>query len=208
MKKALKITGTILLTLLLILTGVLIFFNSRYNKVNQEIKETLAATANDSVTFYHFKLQQDSLTEFILLPTPKSISYNKGQFDWPAQWKVLSELPEAPTWVNRLLKNPKGTKNGNAKIQFTKIEGLSTQAYELQIKPSLITINYSNPVGAYYAAVSLHHLKKQFPKTIECISIKDQPDLEIRGVMLDISRDKVPQLHTLKELINQLSLLN
>ncbi|GAH23368.1 unnamed protein product, partial [marine sediment metagenome] len=43
--------------------------------------------------------------------------------------------------------------------------------------------------------------------TIPCLEIKDFPDFPHRGVMLDISRNKVPKMETLYALIDLLSKL-
>ena len=42
---------------------------------------------------------------------------------------------------------------------------------------------------------------------VKCLKIEDSPDLEIRGVMLDISRSKVPTLATLKNLVDIFAML-
>lgn len=207
MKKILKITGFIILGLFLVLTAVVWFFNSRYNQVNSEIKDNMAALENAEGPFYHFELQQDSISELILLPIPKEVSPKQGQFKWPKTWEVISEIPESEKWINRLIEGHNESVENKARIRFTRVPSLDTQAYELHIGPKEVKINYATPVGAYYAVVSLYHLKKQFAPAINCISIIDRPDLEIRGVMLDISRDKVPQLKTLMTLVDQLSLL-
>ncbi len=45
------------------------------------------------------------------------------------------------------------------------------------------------------------------PVMLPCFSIKDRPDVKARGVMLDISRTKVPTMDTLLSLIDQFSML-
>lgn len=61
----------------------------------------------------------------------------------------------------------------------------------------MITVEYSNRQGLYYALVSLKVLKQNYSGTIPCVFIEDFPDLAVRGLMLDISRDKVPTNETL-----------
>lgn len=207
LKKTLKILGVILLGVVLLLAGILIFFNARYHKVNSEIKEHVAGLASEETSFYRFDLPQDSVPQWTLLPLPKRISYTQGQFQWPDQWEIETKLPDAGAWVDRLLANDEEKKEGKARIVFTEKNELSAQGYELLIAPSEINISYQDTQGAYYALVTLHHLKEQFPDAVECVRINDHPDLEIRGVMLDISRDKVPKYETLITLVEQLSLL-
>src|SRR5690606_38528252 len=40
---------------------------------------------------------------------------------------------------------------------------------------------------------------------LPCLELEDWPDFAQRGVMLDISRDKVPSLGTLRELVDSLA---
>src|ERR1700677_5098205 len=79
------------------------------------------------------------------------------------------------------------------------------QGYRLSIVPAGITISASTPAGQFYAAATLRQLKRQFPKSLPCLEIEDHPDFPVRGVMLDISRDKVPTMQTLYELIDLLA---
>ena len=207
MKKVAKITAYILLTLVVLLITALGFFNRQYNKANAEFKEMQASLTYKDSSFHRFELRKDSVSELAVLPLPKEFSWKNGQFEWSNEWEVSANLPEAVNWVNRLLGNEKGVDAKIANISFTKKEGLASEGYVLAIQPSGIHIDYSSPVGAYYAVVTLHHLKKQFPGTINCLTIKDEPDMSVRGLMYDISRDKVPQLYTLKEMVDMLSLL-
>ena len=79
------------------------------------------------------------------------------------------------------------------------------QGYRLSITPASITIAASTPAGQFYAAATLRQLRRQFPKSLPCVEIEDHPDFPVRGVMLDISRDKVPTMQTLFELIDLLA---
>jgi len=82
------------------------------------------------------------------------------------------------------------------------------QAYHLSIFKDGITLRGGSEVGLYYGLLTLQQIgafameNKYWP----CLEIMDEPDFESRGVMLDISRDKVPTLQTLYALIDQLAL--
>ena len=207
MKKLFKITVYVLLGLLVLIIGALAFFNGQYNKANKEFTEIQANLTVDGKPFFRFELKNDTTNMLALLPVPKKFVPEKGQFIWAEKWKVSANLPEAINWVNRLLGNSKEKTSLTAQITFIKNKELAPEGYELEIKPSGIDISYNTTAGAYYAIVTLHHLKIQFPEIINCLRIVDEPDLAIRGLMLDVSRDKVPQMHTLKELVDRLSLL-
>ncbi len=74
--------------------------------------------------------------------------------------------------------------------------------YTLDVRPDGIAIIATNPAMAFYAAQTLAQLFRQFPSQIPCLHIEDWPDFAARGVMLDISRDKVPTMATLYALVD------
>jgi hypothetical protein len=72
-----------------------------------------------------------------------------------------------------------------------------SQGYELRVEPSNISIRAHDPAGTFYGRQTLAQLRRQFPRELPCLHIEDWPDFPARGVMLDISRDKVPTMATL-----------
>src|SRR5262249_3434296 len=79
------------------------------------------------------------------------------------------------------------------------------QGSRLSITPQACRIVAHDAAGAYYARQTIAQLRRQFPNALPCLEIEDWPDFPHRGVMLDISRDKVPTLQTLFSLIDELS---
>ena len=73
----------------------------------------------------------------------------------------------------------------------------------MDIKTNKITVEYSNRQGLYYALVSLKVLKQNLFRIRIPMRhrIEDSPDLAVRGLMLDMSRDKVPSIKTLSGII-------
>ena len=94
-----------------------------------------------------------------------------------------------------------------ATMVFIQKPYLVKEGYQLTIEPNQITVLYADYNGALYALITLSQLIHDHPKNLPCVTICDHPDLPIRGVMLDISRDKIPTLKTLKELVWHLSTL-
>ena len=82
---------------------------------------------------------------------------------------------------------------------------LPSQAYELTITQSGITISYSSAEGAFYAAATLKQIVEQCNRDIPCLTIQDCPDFKARGLMIDISRNKIPKLDTLFRIIDLMS---
>jgi len=79
------------------------------------------------------------------------------------------------------------------------------QAYQLTITPEAITLYADSAVGLFYAVQTLRQLVRLHHARLPALTIRDWPTLAYRGLMLDISRRKVPTLETLKELVEVLS---
>jgi len=79
-------------------------------------------------------------------------------------------------------------------------EGLATQSYSLAVAPGDVTIYADTPVGLFYGVQTLRQIVRLRGADLPALLIEDWPTLAYRGVLLDISRRKVPTLQTLKEL--------
>lgn len=79
------------------------------------------------------------------------------------------------------------------------------QGYVLHITPRQVKLTFADPVGAWYGALTLRQLVRQFREALPACRIEDHPDFPSRGVMLDISRDKVPTMETLFRLVEELA---
>jgi hexosaminidase len=81
----------------------------------------------------------------------------------------------------------------------------SIRGHCLSITPQSCRIVARDPANALYARQTLAQLRRQFPAALPCLEIEDWPDFAVRGVMLDISRDKVTTMRTLFDLVDMLS---
>jgi hexosaminidase len=79
------------------------------------------------------------------------------------------------------------------------------QGYRLSITANEIKLIAHDAAGAFYGSQTLRQLQRQFPGALPCLEIDDWPDFPNRGVMLDISRDKVPTMATLFALVDLLA---
>ena len=79
------------------------------------------------------------------------------------------------------------------------------QGYELRIEADRIQLISRTPAGAFYGKQTLKALRDLHGDQLPCCLIKDKPDFDRRGVYLDCSRGKVPEVATLKKLIEQLA---
>jgi hypothetical protein len=79
------------------------------------------------------------------------------------------------------------------------------QAYRLAIEPGRIILYATAPDGLFYAVQTLRQIVRLEGATVPALTVLDWPTLRYRGLMLDISRHKVPALPTLRKLIEELS---
>lgn len=80
------------------------------------------------------------------------------------------------------------------------------EGYRLRVAPEGITIQGRDAAGVFYGVCTLIQLVQQAEGgVLPCLDIADWPDFPARGVMLDVSRDKVPTLETLFALVDRLA---
>ncbi len=82
---------------------------------------------------------------------------------------------------------------------------LGDQRYRLTISPGGIDVVAGGPAAAAYARRTLAQLVAQFGDRLPCLTVEDWPDFPVRGVMLDVSRDKVPTMETLRATVDRLA---
>jgi hypothetical protein len=79
------------------------------------------------------------------------------------------------------------------------------EGYALTIFESGIEISFRETGGLRAATATLRQLLREYGRKLPCLKIRDWPDFARRGVMLDISRGRVPKLETLLDLAEKLS---
>ncbi len=84
---------------------------------------------------------------------------------------------------------------------------LPAQGYELHIGPDAVGLAASDEAGFFYGETTLAQLATVGDGALPAGVVRDHPDLPVRGVMLDISRDKVPTTASLHALVDRLASL-
>ncbi|MBI4560349.1 MAG: family 20 glycosylhydrolase [Candidatus Hydrogenedentes bacterium] len=81
------------------------------------------------------------------------------------------------------------------------------QGYEFSISAKGVHVVAHDAPGLFYAAATLGQLARQCPTPgrLPVVKIEDWPDFPNRGVMLDIARDKIPEMETLYALVDKLA---
>jgi hypothetical protein len=85
--------------------------------------------------------------------------------------------------------------------------GIAAAGYRLVVTPGRVVIEARDPAGVFYARATLSQLVRlhALAGRIPALTIEDAPDFAERGVMLDVSRDKVPTMETLYRLVDELA---
>ena len=159
------------------------------------------------------------MTENLLvIPYPKKVSFSQGIYEVKKTGSILFDGPDAKKIgillrklllnydLNYILKSSKSSQENNGKIYLiinSKVVP-QIQGYKLIIDDS-ITIIGNNSAGLFYGLQTLRQLLRQFGLNIPKLVIEDYPDFLHRGIMIDISRDRVPKMETLEYIIDKLS---
>ena len=117
-----------------------------------------------------------------LLPAPRSLKIHRGTFTLPKQ-KPLAAIKVVRS--NSAPNHPEG--------------------YALVISKTGVEISFRDTGGLRAASATLRQLLREYGRRLPCLRIRDWPDFARRGVMLDISRGRVPKLETLLDLAEKLS---
>jgi hypothetical protein len=117
-----------------------------------------------------------------LLPYPRSLELLRGTFTLPKH-KPLAAI----------------------KVVRTRSAPDHPEGYALTISKNEIEISFRETGGLRAATATLRQLLREYGRRLPCLRIRDWPDFARRGVMLDISRGRVPKLETLLDLAEKLS---
>jgi len=133
------------------------------------------------------------MERIVVVPPPRRIRAGRGNFQLPAgladalaAYTVGAELPAGIT----------------ARVDHAQVR--HEQGYLLSVKPDGLSLLAADPRGLFYGAMTLRQLLRQANRAgeIPCVHIEDWPSYPVRGVMLDISRDRVPTRETLRRLLD------
>lgn len=81
------------------------------------------------------------------------------------------------------------------------------EGYRLSIGGDQIAIRAATPAGLHHGINTLQQIANQSGTRLPCLEIEDWPDVARRGVLLDVSRDKVPTMRSLLAIIDWLASL-
>ncbi len=125
----------------------------------------------------------------VLLPTAarlKSAATEAG-----VELEVVTGPPEHPRLAIRALQSTEAPPQA--------------EGYALVIGANGVTIHYREEGGLRAAMATLRQLLREHGRQLPRLVIRDYPDFVRRGVMLDVSRGRVPNLQTLLGLVEHLA---
>ncbi|MFW6352787.1 MAG: beta-N-acetylhexosaminidase [Verrucomicrobiota bacterium] len=153
----------------------------------------------------------------LLFPSPSHLSLSGPAQAWPEE---LSFGPLPPTfaaaegalrWLVRdaeeAVRRPwRAVAGGRAAfLRFAVQPDLPSEAYQLVHDKEGLALRASTAAGLRHGLHTLGQLFAQCPEEAPALVIEDAPVLEVRGYMLDLSRDKVPTMATLRTLVRTLA---
>lgn len=153
----------------------------------------------------------------LLLPYPQYLASFSGSFRIPSGGSIILASPEdsgslpaarrLQQVISEVLRLKLPVSVGfrsivTAACSFTPDAGLPAQAYEIVVTESGIAVTYGSPEAAYYASATLKQILAQSGRDVPCLHIRDCPDFNARGLMIDISRNKIPKRDTLCRIID------
>jgi len=144
---------------------------------------------------------------FALIPVPQQMEFTSGTYFLPETIHFNSP-DEKRELINGIIERQLGlsaTQVGAVSIRFTPDLDLPEQGYSLTVSNRGIDITYSDDAGLFYSIITMAQISKQTERELPWLAITDWPDLPVRGAMLDISRDKIPTMETLYDIIDFLA---
>lgn len=159
----------------------------------------------------------------LLLPMPRQLTRTGSTFPLPDQHLIVLDSPDPQTLrftatrLREALHEHAGVTweiGAGAAVPQDQVgvtlsvvpDGVRhPQGYELTITEEGVHAVAGTPAGANYAVMTLEQILEQRGAELPTLRIRDWPDFPNRGVMLDISRNKVPTMDTLFALVDLLA---
>lgn len=150
--------------------------------------------------------------ELFLVPAPKRVAYREGSFTLNLTGYLSIDAPELYDIAKRVqkafggrLKICVGEASCPAQIRFVKNAALGGQGYEITVDETGVLVAYAKACGAFYACQTLGQMFACKKNVLPFVKICDWPDFETRGYMLDVGRNRVPTMQTLRRLVDLLA---
>lgn len=138
-----------------------------------------------------------------LLPRPRrvrlddGVSCPAGRVGVEGPPAVVQALEAAGLRVSKAWNARDGTP---VRVEIAAAAGQS-ERHRIEIRPTGVSVRCEAELGALRAAATLGQLARVGGGAWPCGDIEDEPAMAVRGVLIDISRDKVPTMETLRGMV-------
>lgn len=133
-----------------------------------------------------------------LFPAPASIRTGEGAFVLPADTASWAgdalAMSRAPGWLTETLT-----------AGWCGADEREAQGYRLSITPEGVRTQSPSRAGLRHARATLRQVIAQSPAALPFVEIEDRPVFKTRGVMLDVSRCRIPTTGELLRIVDQLA---
>ena len=140
------------------------------------------------------------MSKITLLPVPKRVAYSEGTLALQKGVRVTDNILNENT-LRFALGEFLSEKGVSVAIAIQ--NGIAPEGYSLEIKKEGISVACGGNAGAFYALLTLRQILLQSENGVApLIHIEDEPDFPARGLMVDISRNRIPNNQTLREIVD------
>jgi hexosaminidase len=143
--------------------------------------------------------------QLLLLPRPRDLVFEPGVCPLGARAEVSVHGPRGAI-IARARDRVAGL-GARCALQVDLHLAIPDEGFELAIAANGVEIRASDPRGLNWGVSALLQIHAQRESQLPCLRLRDWPDLPNRGYMLDVSRDRVPTMETLRELVDLLESL-
>jgi len=161
--------------------------------------------------------------DFHLVPMPRSLETQDGIYQFRDHALIIIDAPDPlkiyfstqslqdylfdQLGLNWEIVAGKSVPEGQIGIVLSLVPGSMPhpQGYSLTITENRVFGVATEPQGIFYAVQTIKQLITLKGRNLPSLRITDWPDFPNRGVMLDVSRDKVPSMDTLYNLVDLLA---
>jgi hypothetical protein len=145
-----------------------------------------------------------------LLPEPKTVHTTGGRCSMDAGFRLDLRSEEARLGrACERFTRPDGAEPGATRLLVAIDPGAAAQAnrqaYRLTIVAAAVEILGASAAGCFLGLKTLEQLIRLSPASLPCGVIEDWPDFATRGLLIDVSRGRVPTVESLEATINRLA---
>jgi hypothetical protein len=147
------------------------------------------------------------MTDLPLLPAPRELRRGRGTHQVGRGWEVAGGGRAAARARTLPSADLRGVADRPSRLALHHDATLPAEGFTLTIEPDGLRIAAADERGALWAVETIRQLVAGCGAELPCLELRDWPDLPERGYLLDVSRDRVPTMESLRALVDRLALL-